>query len=224
MSDRSANQRGLTLPELLIALLVFSMISAAAVYALRLTLDGRQQLQETHSRVSEVLIARSIIRNDLYRVTPRSVRDEFGTPLQGAMIGGLPPSTSPIVEGETFLVAFVRRGRSNLGFASPRSNLQFVEYVSRGTTLVRRVRPYLDDARDQPRQERVLLTGISAVRIAFLAGETTRGLEWSEVWPSTGGGRFAPTAVRLTIVTQRDGEVDHLFWIGELAGGPEAPI
>lgn len=211
---KRSSQRGLTLPELLIALLVFAMISGAAVYALRLSVEGREQLEEADKDIREMQIMRQIVKQDLAGVVNRIVRDEFGNPYPAAFLGGAGLSFRQPVEGERTLMAFVRRGWTNPGDRAPRSTLQAVEYLIKGEDLVRRVRPYLDDARGQPRIDRLLLTKVADVEIGFATGEeTSSGLVYSDLWPRPGQGS-APPAVKLTLTTERFGEVEQLFWLG----------
>ena len=49
MNRARHDQRGVTLPELLVALFVFALISSVGVYALRLAVEGREQLTENDS-------------------------------------------------------------------------------------------------------------------------------------------------------------------------------
>lgn len=214
---KKALQRGVTLPELLVALFIFAMISGAGVYALRLAVDGREQLERADSELREWQIARMIIRQDLAQLAERTVRDEFGQPQAGPFIGGIGFAGRLPVENETPLAGFVRRGWVNPGNAAPRSSLQYVEYVLKGDDIVRRTRPYLDDARGQPETDRVLFSGVSNVEFSFLAGETSEGLQWADAWPGPGARGFAPRAVRLVFATDRLGEVEQLFWIGDLS-------
>jgi general secretion pathway protein J len=207
-------QRGLTLPELLIALLVFAMISGAAVYALRLSVEGREQLQEADRDIREMQIMRQIVKQDLAGVVERTVRDEFGGSYPAAFLGGKGLAFRPPVEGERTLMLFVRRGWANPDDRAPRPTLQAVEYLIKGEDLVRRVRPYLDDARGQPRIDRVLLTKVADVEIGFATGEeTSSGLVYSDLWPRPGQSG-APPAIKLTMTTKRFGAVEQLFWLG----------
>lgn len=218
MKDRRA-QLGLTLPELLIALLIFAMISGAAVYALRLTVEGREQLEEADGAVRDMQISRLIIKQDLATIAFRTVRDEFGVAAPAPFIGGDGVALRKPVDGETLLMAFVRRGWDNPDDASPRSTLQAVEYLLIGDGLVRRVRPYLDDATGQKRTDRVLLKGLSSAKFSFYQGEISGRIDWVDLWPSTCSGAACapPKAARLVIATRRFGELEQLFWIGELA-------
>lgn len=205
-------QQGLTLPELLIALLIFAMISGASVYALRLTVEGRSQLEESDKAIRDMQIARLILKQDLAQVAPRVIRDEFGFAYPAAFLGGDGLSFRKPVDGEQALMAFVRRGWANPGDKAPRSTLQAVEYLVIGDRLVRRVRPYLDDARGQPRSDRTLIAGVTSVSVGFYAGEVSGRLNWADLWPAPGG-EGPPDAVRLLLTTERFGELEQLFWI-----------
>ncbi len=214
---RRHRQKGVTLPELLIALLVFAMISGVAVYALRLSVEGREQLGIADAAIREMQIARLVIKEDLLQVVPRITRDEFGNANPAAFLGGAGLAFRPPKNGETLLVAFVRSGWDNADNLSPRSTLQAVEYVIVGEKLVRRTRPYLDDARGQPRTDRTLLSAVSGASVGFFAGETTAGLQWAELWPSPQAQGAIPAGVRLTLTTKGFGSFEQLFFIGEVA-------
>lgn len=207
-------QRGLTLPELLIALLIFAMISGASVYALRLSVEGREQLEDADKDIRDMQIARLILKQDLAQLAPRTVRDGFGNSYPAAFLGGDGLAFRPPKEGERLLMAFVRRGWTNPEDRAPRSSLQAVEYLMIGDALVRRVRPYLDDARDQKRTDRVLIGGLKSAAVSFYSGETGGRLTWVDLWPSVGGSD-PPKAVRLIVTTERFGELEQLFWLGE---------
>ncbi len=210
-------QSGVTLPELLIALLIFTMISAVAVYSLRLTVEGRDQLGLADAAIRDMQIARLVIKEDLMQATPRVTRDEFGNAAPGPFLGGKGLAYRVPKDGETTLIAFVRAGWENPEAGAPRSTLQAVEYVLAGDKLLRRTRPYLDDARGQPRSDRVLLSGVTNAEVGFFLEETNSGLQWSDLWPAPGVTAPIPAGVKLTLTTPSLGEFDQLFYIGEVA-------
>lgn len=210
-----SSQRGLTLPELLVALLIFAMISGAAVYALRLSVEGREQLEFADASIRDLQIARLILKEDMALIAPRVVRDEFGNALPSAFLGGAGLAVRPARDGERVLMAFVRRGWKNPQDRNPRSTLQAIEYLVVGDSLVRRTRPYLDDARGQPRTDRVLIKDVRDVSIGFFVGEVGGRMTWAELWPSSGLSG-PPMGVRLKFATERFGELEQIFWIGEV--------
>lgn len=219
--DAQARQRGVTLVELLLALLIFALLSSAGVYALRLAIDGQAQFARYDDTIADWQTGRALIRRDLAQIALRPVRNEFGEAAAGVMVGGETLRFSRrLVDGELPLVGFVRRGWINPGAAEPRSELQYVEYVLVGDRLVRRFRPYLDDATNQPRFERTLFSDIVSAEINYLIGETTRGLDWVDRWPGPGADpATVPRAIRLTMTTPRLGEIEQLFWIGDINAG-----
>ena len=103
-------QRGVTLPELLIALFIFALISGAAVYTLRLSIDGREQLAGADASVRDLQMLRIILREDVLQLAPRAARDEYGNLPPAQFLGGAGFSFRAPVEGETPLIAFVRDG------------------------------------------------------------------------------------------------------------------
>lgn len=221
----------MTLIEVLVAMLVFAFVAAAAALSLRLAADAREQLSGAEARLGELEIARALIREDVTQIVSRRTRDEFGETFGPAFLGGLETRIRPPVAGETLLAAFVRGGWVNPDYEAPRSSLQFVEYLVRGDALVRRTRPYLDDARGQPRFERVLIHSVSDVSIRFLGEPLTAAVRddpdagWLTGWPVPGA-IFAdapPRALALSLTAKRYGKLRLAFWIGDTAGQPLAP-
>ncbi len=213
LTDRRSRQRGVTLPELLVALFVFALISSVGVYALRLAVEGREQLTRIDANLRQWQLARITVRQDLMQIANRTARDEFGELQAGPVIGGLGFAGRAPVTGEAPLIGFVRAGWANYDTQNPRSTLQYVEYVLKDDDIVRRTRPYIDAARAQPVRDRMLFHDVSEVSLEFLLGETSRGLDWTENWPS--GGTAAPQAVKLQFRSKAYGDIEQLFWIGD---------
>lgn len=205
-------QKGLTLPEVLIALLVFSAIAATAVYALRLGVDSRDQLAVVDDDLKSFQIARTLIKEDLAQITARTVRDEFGDGRPAPFMGNLQNFASRREDDERVLASFVRAGWINPGAEEPRSALQYVEYVFRDGALLRRSRAYLDEASGADADERVLFANLVDAQAAFLIGEQRGELEWSDIWPVSGRGS-APQALSITLDREGREPVEQLFWI-----------
>lgn len=222
----ASRQSGLTLPELLIALLIFSMVSTATVAALRLGVEARDQLKSSEARLADLQIAAILLKEDLAQLRLRTVRDEFGDIAGPPFRGGREwrPVNEP--DGERLLVAFVRAGWTNPNNDAPRSTLQYVEYLEKDGALVRRFRPFLDDARGQPRFERRLIGDARDLKIEFLTGLSSveaDGLAWADAWPVPGTPASAPRAIALIFNSDRYGAFEHRFWIGAIASAGGAP-
>ncbi|MCK5745879.1 MAG: type II secretion system minor pseudopilin GspJ [Oricola sp.] len=214
-------QKGMTLPEVLIALLVFAAIAGTSVYALRLGVDSRDQLARADANLKAFQIARTLIKEDMAQVTPRRVRNEFGDMEETVFRGNLESFGARREDDERLLAAFVRGGRINPDAAAPRSALQYVEYVYRNGALIRRSRAYLDEASRADVSERVLFDDLVDARAAFLLGEDRGELQWADICPVAGGSP-PPRAIALTIEREDETPLRQLFWIGAVAvAGPE---
>lgn len=212
-------QKGLTLPEVLVALLVFSAIAATSVYALRLGVDSRDQLARVDDELKTFQIARAIVKEDMAQVAMRRVRNEFGGMEETVFRGNLESFGARREDDERLLAAFVRGGRINPDAEAPRSALQYVEYVFRDGALIRRARAYVDEAPGADVNERVLFGDLLDARASFLLGEQRGDLEWADIWPV---GTSAPPPKAVAITLEREGRPPLLqyFWIGEFAGPP----
>ncbi len=210
-------QKGFSLPELLVALLIFSIIAGTGVVIMRMSVDANDQFRRADQKIAAVELTRAILKDDLTQIALRPVRDEFGA-VEGPTFRDGAFDVSAAAAGETVLFAFVRRGWTNPEWVSPRSSLQRVEYLESGNMLVRRTRPFLDGARGQPTTEQVLIDNIDGAKIEFLTGQTSGRLDWSQTWPPRAGVSGAPLAIAITLQTPRFGELRQLFWIGDVAG------
>ncbi|WP_031549648.1 type II secretion system minor pseudopilin GspJ [Parvularcula oceani] len=197
-------QRGLTLVELLVALGIFALVSAASIAVFSLAIGSRAQLEEATDETMRLERARALIRSDLAQLVPRPVQESGEA--RASFVGG-----TAILEGaddETVLMALTRSGWSNPGAARPRAELQRVEYVLREGSLIRRSRPFLDAVEATPRTEQVLLAGVEAADMRFFDGDS-----WRPGF-SAPSGQPGPRAVRLEMIHPRFGPLRQDFLAG----------
>lgn len=186
---------GFTLVEVLVALLIFSLIAAAGVGVLSLTIDNRFAVEAATERTAALQRTRALLRADLAQAADRRVRDAQGQPERQSLSGG---------EGE-LLLALTRRGWSNPG-QSPRASLQRVEYRLVEDRLERRVRLALDGgAVGEPQ---ILERGVREAKATFIA----QGAE-TDIWRATRD-RPLPDAVRIDLTVEGYGPVSQLFLVG----------
>ena len=211
-------QRGVTLTEVLISLLIFSFISTAAVYCLRLGVDARDQMDSASADMRDFQLARALLKEDLAQLVNRRVRDRFGAQQIAPFFGGdgLVGVQRRIGDG-ALLAAYVRGGWLNPNGAAPRSALQYVEIIFHEGEVLRRTRPFLDEADGAQIRERVLFRGIDEAYTEFSFTSAIGETDWATVWPFTGASFGPPAAMALVI--QREGRPAerHLFWIGEFS-------
>jgi general secretion pathway protein J len=189
-------EAGFTLIEMLIALMIFGMITASGVTLLTLTV----RTQEASERVLETLGAirrtGALLNADLAQAAARTRRDGDGRP-QPAFTGGN--------GGDALLLAFVRRGWEDE--SAFRSSLQRVEYRLRDGRLERWRYDGVDGA-GRP-VATPLLEGVRRVQLRYRDRDGT----WRDRWDPTDPARL-PAAVELVSDSEGQGEVRQLFLVG----------
>lgn len=185
MSRRS--ETAFTLVELLVALLIFAIISAFAYRALNAILDGREALAKESRKWRDVALAVGRLERDLSAVLARPATGASGTPL-APVSSVLESSASP--DG----LALTRSGSplAENVLAAP----QRIAYRLRDATLERLQWGGVDAA---PREEPVavpLLKSVAALAFRYLDSHG----EWQTAWGLPGDAQTQlPAAVEMTL-------------------------
>ena len=110
----------------MVSLFIFSIISIGATTALTQSLKTKEQLASVMDELSEINIARTIIKNDISAITLRASRDELGDKRPYSLFSD-----------STVLLSFTRRGLENPGGLEKRGDLERVNYVFEEGSLIR---------------------------------------------------------------------------------------
>ncbi len=193
-SARPALEAGFTLVEMMIALFIFGLITAAGVTLL--SLSARTQLLSDRllGELGELRRTSALLTADLGQAAPRLYRDRDGRP-QRAFAGGA--GDAPV------LLAFVRRGWDR----GEGSALQRVGYRLRGGRLER-----LSFARVDGGGEAIVVPLIDGVTALTLRYRDEDGA-WVERWNHSDETRL-PEAVELVTRSRTQGMVRQLFRVG----------
>lgn len=187
--------RGFTLLEVLIAISIFALIGLGAYRLLTTVTSTHDRVRTAVDEFSELGRAMTFIERDLYQVTARPVRDEYGETLPAFMAGG-----------GVYPLEFTRTGWNNPA-GLPRSNLQRVAYdVDDEGRLIRYFWRVLDRAEDSEPIDQVLINDIRDFRVRLFNAEGEARDSWSDP-----GIPPLPTAVEVTLSTEAVGEVRRLF-------------
>ena len=186
-------QAGFTLVELLVALLLFGMLSAASVGLLSFGVDARARTGQRLDETAALLRSRALLTADLAQAAPRRWRNGDGSAQAAFSSDG------------AALLRLVRRGWRNDG-SQPRASLQRIDYRLVGSVLERRAWPMVDGAEPGPPQP--VLTGVRSARLRF----HSQG-EWRGAWQPVAGDAL-PDAVELTVTTDSLPELRQMFLVG----------
>lgn len=186
---------GFTLVEMLVALAIFGMITAAGVTLLTLTARTQATADRLLDEVGELRRAGALIAADLGQAVRRRHRDRDGMAQRAfAGSGG----------GEGELLLFVRSGRDS----GDGPTLQRVGYRLREGRFERLGHARVDGAGGEP-VAIALLDGVRLLRLRYRDDEGA----WLERWQPTDESRL-PVAVELVTDSERHGMVRQLFAVG----------
>ncbi len=160
--------KGFTLIELMIAIVIFALISTAAYKLMNTVTQGQQVTDGLLDDLDDMQRAKMTIEKDLFQVINRSIRNEFSDK-EPALFG-------PSKNG--FMLEFTRSGWKN-PLRSTRSNLQRVAYALEDNELIRYYWPVLDRAPDPILIRQVLLTEVLELRIQYMDDK----YRWLPSWP-----------------------------------------
>ena len=178
---RRSAERGFTLVEVMVSLLIFGMLAAAGVAILSFSIRAQATTGAKFDDLSALNRTVSLMSGDLAQAVQRGSRDESGT---------LIPAFTGEADGQ---VRFVRSGWSNID-GGPRASIQKVAYRMDGGVWQRIAYPMVDGA--APLSPTLLLTRVRSVAARY----RYRGA-WSDRWDGTQGAAL-PQAIELDILRE----------------------
>lgn len=196
------NERGFTLVEVMVSLLIFGMLAAAGVAILSFSVRAQEQTNAKFDDIGALTRTLSLMSGDLGQAVNRPARDVGGT-RQPAFTG----------QGDGTM-GFVRSGWSNIDGA-PRPSVQKVAYRIADGALQRIAYPMVDGAAPMP--PTLLLTNVATVAARY----RYKGA-WSDRWDGTQGAPL-PQAVELSIMRRNGQGYRAMMLVGTGYAPPPVP-
>lgn len=184
---------GFTLVEMLIALSIFGMLTAAGVTLLTLTARTQETSDRLLEEVSELRRTGALFNDDLAMAARRLWRDRDGRPRR-AFAGGAG-------DGQDLLMLVRRRGEDDGG------GVQRVGYRLRDGRLERLAFAHADGGGESVAVP--LLDGVTALRLRYRDEDG----QWETRWDHSDPTRL-PRAVELVTDSERHGLVRQVFPVG----------
>lgn len=182
---RHQNQKGFTLLELLVAMVIFSLMSVMAYGGLYNVITGNEVIAEQEQRLKELQRTMMFFERDIRQLVPRPRStgfDQFSKSFEYGL-------------DSDGLMEFTRAGNPN-PIAVARSSLQRVRYDLEEKVLSRKSWALVDHIDLEPTSMN-LLKDVESIELRLL----DKNKEWQINWTEA---KFIPLAVEITI--------DHTHW------------
>jgi len=190
--------KGFTLLEILVALAVFAVMTAAAYSGLNAVLDSRERLSVESQKWRDLALVFGRIEQDIANAAPRPVRDSSDL-VAPALVG----RQNRRNEDEPHL-ALTRTGPAQAG---TNAAVQRVGYRLKKQDLEQLLWPVLDQAPRTTPEVLTLARGIAAFELRYL----DPGEEWHTDWPPTGEQDEMPSAVEVSLVLESKERITRIF-------------
>ncbi len=185
-NNSNRSQKGFTLLELLVAMVIFSLMSVMAYGGLYNVITGNEVIAQQEQRLKELQRTMMFLERDLRQLVPRP---------RNTGAGNTPAKSFDYGLDSDGLMEFTRAGNPN-PIAVARSSLQRVRYDLEEKVLSRKSWALVDHIDLEPTSMK-LLKDVESIELRLL----DKNREWQINWKEA---KFIPLAVEITI--------DHTHW------------
>ena len=158
--------RGFTLIEILVALMIFAIMGVLAARSLQSIIHVHKALKKDNRQTMQLMMTMTLLRRDISEAINRPVLDTSGVSV-------------PAFSASKNQLVFTRTGLLNPFNDSRQSNMQRIGYVLKGDQLVRLSWSVLDAAKNTQPESQILLSGVESIKWQYIASDG----QASSVWP-----------------------------------------
>ena len=185
-------QSGFTLLELLVVVVVFSIMSAAAYSSLQSSLKAEENFDASMEELEAVQMSLAVFQRDVMQLSRRAVRDAYGD-----------SEASVVLRGGQEL--FFTRGGNFSSMKLDQTELTRVAYSLQDEQLIRSTWRSLDSTQGEQPLSAPLLGQVTRLQIRVLDKDNL----WHQDWPLGASNRVR--AVEITLELAGWGEIRRLF-------------
>lgn len=202
---RLLGEKGFTLLEILIALLIFAVLATLTSTAMYHVFTTRTRVNEKADRLMALQLTMLTLQRDIEQITPRSIR------------GNEQHAFAPLIGLPNYL-EFTREGFPNPGMLEKRSTLKRMALLCQKDQLIRRTWSVLDTPAREKFRDKVLLDGLTHCHFAYLNKALQVLPQWRANLLSTQAKprepiESLPKAIQCTLETEHSGKATLLFII-----------
>jgi len=189
---------GFTLLEVLIAIVIFALISLTSFSIFNTVIKSDESSQLRIERMNELQRAFLIIERDLLQISKRTIRLNGEEPLEGFL------HTDNSFSSSAQYLGFVRQGWTNPGLLLPRSDMQSVAYQLNDNYIERLHFNFVDAVQGEEPKTRQLISKVTTLRFEYYDGKK---------WQKEHKNNQLPLAIAIEIETEDYGLIRRQFLV-----------
>ncbi|HEY7774834.1 MAG TPA: type II secretion system minor pseudopilin GspJ [Marinagarivorans sp.] len=210
-------QRGFTLIEVMIAIVIMAMIAVMTSQAFTVAIGSSEATQEAIDRMTAVDRVWVLLETDMRNVIPAMPRVTRDKPIPPVYID---PS-------DEYRMTLLRAGYAN-PLRLPRTEVVRIGYRFEDAAIWRDTWINISENDERNARPQKILEGVTDVFIKALPNNnraSVSGGPWQERWPASGQKpQTLPAAIEITLVTEDFGEIKRIYsilpGIDNSLGGP----
>jgi general secretion pathway protein J len=191
------NNRGFTLIEILIALVIFAILATITSSTLYNAFNTRTRVNEQSQRLESLQLTISFLKQDITQIVERATRSSK-------------MSLIPMFIGRSNYLEFTRDGAVNPQGIEQRSTLKRVAYLCQNNTLKRRTWDSLDSVNRNKYSDKTLIDKLMDCHFGYLNQILELFPEW---YQEALNQKPLPKAVQINLNLAGQGEINLLFII-----------
>lgn len=200
-------QRGFTLIEIVVAIIVMSILAIISFRGMSSMLDARDHLTAYTQKWYHLSVFFSQLESDLLQLRERKIRDRHGAVLPTFI--GKPDFIARDKEDEDAQLIFVRAGVADqIGAAS---DMKRVGYRLHKGNVEMLLWPALDLAQETLPMVEPILTDVRAMTIRYQNSKQ----QWTDYWPDTRDLSQIPRGLEITIQLQSGEIIRRVFALNQ---------
>jgi general secretion pathway protein J len=196
--------KGFTLIEVMVALLIFAIVSVLAAQGLKILLHSHTVIREQGAQLEDLQIALFLIERNLSQSVDRSITDEQNT-------------VQPVLIGASNYIEFTHGGYTNPQGIAQRSTLQRTAYLLVNGQLIQRDWPVLDQTDKTVPSQRSLIKQISGLSFRYFDNVSQPHTRWPATTSSAQNPLLKnsnlPCAVEMTLTLGPAKQLSRVFII-----------
>jgi general secretion pathway protein J len=200
--------RGFTLIEILVAVLIFALMSAAAYAAVDTLLRARQALHQRAQTLQQLQMAMNRFERDMRQAIAAPVRSQYG-------------EIQPFLKGDATSVELTRTGLAN-PLGRTRARIERVQWALQDKTWNRLNFAVLDRAINSQPQIVPMLDGVTRIVLTYYDGTAWR-TQWPRPDTATEAPAPLPAALALELETTEYGRLRRVILLVESSAPDAAP-